>query len=189
MKSMKKLKKKYEDNGEYWKFQQEYEALFIQKQVQFFDEKIHIFPTFSEKEFYVQNSNVGNHILAIDFGGTQFSHTVTSVFEYAADGILKLIYYNEYPVNMDQTLVQDIALIVSRFNITKIAYDNKGGRYIEQQLQMKYPHILEPINFTTDKLEGYSVMKQMMATNKLLVPMDNKIITQIRNFTTQTNRS
>ncbi len=182
---MKKEQEKYAKRGESWKFQQEYEARFVQMRDQFFDEEKHIQPFFNEKLFFTHTTGGGDSYLGLDFGGTMTSHTAITITETVGEHKGQIIFYKEYPVNVDQSLVQDIVTLVKQYpHIKKIVYDNKGGRYIEQRLREIFgEYFLHPFNFSTDKQKGFSLLKQAMSSGDLQCPHDKLVLNQLRNFT------
>lgn len=183
---MEELKSKYASRGEMWKFQQEYEARFVQMRDQYFDENNHIQQFLSEKSVFREPINGSNLFLGLDFGGTMTSHTAIAIAEETQkEQEANLIYYKEYPVNQDNTLLTDINNILRKYpNIRKLVYDNKGGRFIEQKLKELYgDYRIQPFNFSTDKLKGYSLLKSAMHNNKIKAPKDKLIQAQLRNFT------
>lgn len=182
---MESLKKEYIEKGELYVFQQEYEAKFVKSKDAFFDEDLHISKFQDDKISYVTSSDEPCVIIA-DWGGTNTSHTVLSVVSYPTDKYpARVLYKHEYPVNEDNTVVQDILDLTYRFKAwDKFICDNKGGNFAVKDLERILGEWkVEQFNFRTQKQDGYFAMKQSIRNNEFKCPPDKRVEEQLRNFT------
>jgi len=181
IKEMMKTKKEAEQNGRLATFRQEYEATF---------------ETIAEPFFHVEKvlSNLDNNwhkdttttpcSLGIDWGGSLKSETAIVITEWTTNQAdkPKTIYIKHYPVGDDLLyLEQDLKNISKAYNVKWVIPDNKGGRWMIPTLENIFgKHKLEQFNFTTDKKEGYELLRQAIIDKTIQTPAHTELIKQIK---------
>ena len=162
-------------------FQQEFEAKFVQTDNMFFTQQ-QISQIINTKLKTQYSELVEACYVGVDWGGSTKSQTAIAVVKYKPNENMRtLIYYKAYPVNQDQSAVQDIIEICRKYNIKILTVDNKGGRFAIPQLEKAVgKHRIKEFNFSTEKLTGYNLLKECMIEKSIEIPYTHEIITQFR---------
>ncbi len=182
---MNSLREEYIENGDLVTFQQEYEAKFVKSKDSFFDEEFHTQRIQDDKLSFMPSSTTNCDIIA-DWGGSNTSHTVIAAVSTPTDKEpSRLLYYHEYDINEDHTVVNDILVLTRKFvNWRWFICDNKGGNFAVKDIEkLLGDWKVKQFNFTTMKKDGYFAMKQAIRNDKLKIPVCDRIQEQMRNFT------
>lgn len=165
-------------------FMQEYEAKFITISNPFFNYS-QVVPCVYDNIKQTHESGAACS-LGIDWGGSQKSETALAIIKWDTNkkNPRKCIYLKTYPVGLDLIeLEPDLHQIAKYFNIKWVIPDNKGGRWMIPKLENLFGrHRVQPLNFTTEKREGYERLRKAFIDKMIQVPNDVKLIKQIQQF-------
>ncbi len=179
------MKKDAERKGKLYLFQQEQEAKFVTVANAWFSniDKINN----SIKQDILASYELKHPCsLGIDWGGTLKSETVLTIVRYTFEPNhhKQIIFQKAYPVNEDYGVLDDIRKLKQNYNIKFCIPDNKGGRFLIPKLEDLFgKHRVMPLNFTTDKLEGYELFRQQLYDNQIDLPNIKELIEQMKTLT------
>lgn len=185
LKEMEETREKAVYNKRLSLFQQEYEAKFLTISDPFFDYQEHILPNINNewKEPYQIEVPCS---LGIDWGGTQKSETALVITKWNCNPNVKkkVIYLKHYEVGDDlNNLVPELERIKKLYNIKWVVPDNKGGRWLIPKLEELFGKgRVQPFNFTTDKIQGYEMLRNALNQKEIELPNYNPLIEQLRNM-------
>lgn len=166
-------------------FQQEYEAKFMTISDPFFDFAEHIQPNIIDdwKEAYQLDVPCS---LGIDWGGTQKSETALVITKWNLNPNTKkkVIYIKHYQVGDDlDHLVPELERIKKLYNIKWVVPDNKGGRWLIPKLEELFGKgRVQPFNFTTDKIQGYEMIRNALNQHEIQIPNYMPLTDQMKNM-------
>lgn len=105
--------------------------------------------------------------LAIDFGGQTTSKTVITITSCDEDGLIQRLHHKTYEVQKDDTIIEDIASLMKKFNIQRIIPDDcPQGDYLMREMVNKGWNVC-PMKFATDKIKKFMAFRSML--NKGLI--------------------
>ena len=185
IKEMEETKEKAAYNKRLGMFQQEYEAKFVMISDPFFDYQTQILPNI------VDNWKQGHCLttpcsLGIDWGGTQKSETalVITTWNQTEEHKKKVVYVKHFAVGDDlNNLEPELKRIKQLYNIKWVVPDNKGGRWMVPLLEQLFGKgRIQLFNFTTDKQQGYELLREGLNSKEIELPNYQPMITQLRNL-------
>lgn len=137
------------------------------KVVEIFDDDMHMTEQFT-----------GPCDLGVDFGGKMNSHSVLTVVRYDEENdTIERLYHHRYPKNKDDTIVEDIAKLLMRFNIQRIIPDDcPQGDYLIREMVRRGWNV-QPVkkgdpprygmNFRSDKVRKYGAFRAKLHRGKV----------------------
>jgi hypothetical protein len=159
--------KKLEADGKIDEVQRAYYCRFVSSEQNYFDpEKVYqVFSPVHKKLF----SYDGSCMMGVDFGAKSHSRTVITISRFDEErGFVYRIYDKVYEVNEDEDIVEDIAYLLTLFNVDCIVYDDADtGRYVVQQMEKKGWNI-HPMSFRAEKVKKYGALRGLLNTGKLV---------------------
>jgi len=117
--------------------------------------------------------------MGVDFGGQVKSKTVITISELLDDGRIIRRYHKAYEVGKDNTLIEDIADLMTRFNIERIIPDEcPQGDYLIRSMKEKGWNV-HPMNFRTDKVKKYGAFRSSLNKGKIMSYLDEDLKTEM----------
>lgn len=164
--SVQKEIRKLELDGKLDEVKRSYYCRFVKGETSYFDptQVIDTFkPELTQKYMYKGLCDMG-----IDFGGQVKSKTVITISTYDPEtGVITRLYHRDYPVGQDLTLLQDVADLLTQFNIQRIIPDDcPAGFFLINQMKEKGWNI-QPMNFRSDKVKKYGAFRSSLARHKI----------------------
>jgi hypothetical protein len=177
--SIEDKKREYERNGEFMKFQQEYLAMFVSAEGNYFSHDKHLVKIF-DPTLHPVTSFDGKCNLGIDFGGQRTSHTVMSISTEKEVIInekkVKVIYrlwHKRYPLKGDSDLIPDIKKLKLNFPKLTSTIDSLGGNYIIPEIKKLLP--TEEMVFRRDKETKYDFFRVMAFRGQIKSYIDEQL--------------
>ncbi len=128
----------------------------------------------SKKEKYPQPCDMG-----VDFGGQVKSKTVITISTYMTDNTIVRLYHRVYPVGEDESLMEDIAELFTKFNIQRIVVDDcAAGQYIIKQMEDKGWDV-QRMSFRAEKIKKYGAFRAKLHKNRVLSYLDEELKTEM----------
>ena len=157
--------------------QRAYYCRFVKGEKSYFDPE-KIFPVFVSdlvpRESYSSSCDMG-----IDFGGQVKSKTVVTISALENDGIVRRLYHKAYPVNEDMDLLEDVAELMTRFNVERIIPDDcPAGSFLIRLMQDKGWNV-HPMSFRSEKVKKYGAFRSMLAKGKIESYKDDDLQTEM----------
>lgn len=177
IKRIEEKRKFYQETGREKEFEQEHEAKFTAQVSAFFDSKdidqaINLDLTPSEKE-----SN-GEMVLGLDFGMVN-SNTVIAISKKIGMEYV-LVYMYIYPPGADDTLFDDVSLLVDKFHVSKVVVDDCPEGYFMIQRFEKIGMPLIKMSFRTEKVEKYYSFRSLLRQKKIKIYKHDELIRQMK---------
>jgi hypothetical protein len=119
------------------------------------------------KDEHVQvESYSGTCDLGVDFGAQKVSQTTLTISTFIDDKVIRL-WHRVYHRGTDLKLVDDIAELMTRFNIQRIIPDDcpAGSFMIEEMIQRGWN--VTPMSFATWKVKKYGAFRRLLDTGKV----------------------
>jgi len=117
--------------------------------------------------------------LGVDFGGQVKSKTVVTVSTFTSDGVIRRLWHRSYPVGGDETLLDDIEELYSKFNIQRIVVDDcPAGQYIIKQMEDKGWDI-QHMSFRAEKIKKYGAFRAKLHRNRVISYLDEELKTEM----------
>ena len=117
--------------------------------------------------------------LGVDFGGKTTSRTAITVSALCDDGIVRRLYHKVYEVQQDDMLLEDIAELMSRFNIQRVVFDDcPAAQYIVPQMQNRGWN-LHPMNFRSEKVAKYGAFRATLRRREIKSYRDSDLQTEM----------
>jgi hypothetical protein len=105
--------------------------------------------------------------MGIDYGGQVTSRTVITISAMDSDNHIRRIYHRAYEVGKDLTLINDVADLLTRFNVQRIVPDDCPAGDFLNRIMLEKGWNVQPMNFRTDKVKKYGAFRS--SVNKGLV--------------------
>jgi hypothetical protein len=117
--------------------------------------------------------------LGVDFGGQSTSRTVLTISYLTDKGVIRRIYKKKYEVEQDNTIIEDIAELMKRFNIQRVVPDDcpQGDYLIRQMIDKGW--IVTPMNFAGEKIKKYSAFRALLNQGKVKSFNDDELKTEM----------
>jgi len=112
--------------------------------------------------------------LGVDFGAQKVSRTTLTVSAFV-DGVVVRLWSRVYNRGTDLSLVDDIADLMTRFNIQRIIPDDcpAGSFMIEEMIQRGWN--VTPMSFVTWKVKKYGAFRRLLDTGKVVSYVDDDL--------------
>ena len=161
-------------------FRQEYEASFETISDPYFDSQL---LKDRQDDKYKKDYSQIPCAMGIDWGGSAKSETVITITEWTTkpEDRPKTIYQKAYPVGEDLIyLEKDLAKLKTRYPMKWVVPDNKGARWMIPRLEKMFGKSrVQPFNFTTEKQEGYDLLRDALTANKARIPAIKELNQQL----------
>jgi hypothetical protein len=165
-------KEQYYSRGQEKRFQQEYDAMFTVQASAFFDNED--VDSCFDSGLVKMDSFEGECDLSIDFGMVE-SHTVLTVSRLNEKGVIERIYSYRYGFGKEDSLIEDIELLMKRFNVQRIIPDNCPEGYSWIQEMEKKNWNVKPMKFRSDKVKKYVAFRSWLRQRKIKSYKDNDL--------------
>jgi len=117
--------------------------------------------------------------LGLDFGGQVTSKTVITITTFDDTGKIKRLYKKKYEVQKDNTIIEDIKELKTRFNIQRIVPDDcPQGDYIIRDMLMLGWNVT-PMNFRSEKVKKYGAFRSQLKKGKIFSFEDDDLKTEM----------
>lgn len=164
--------------------QRGYYCRFVKGDLSYFDpDKVRdMFDDSKMLESYKEPCDMG-----IDFGGKVVSKTCITISGLSPAGVITRLYKRKYDVGKDETLIDDIAELMTRFNIQRIIPDNcPAGHYLIKEMVRRGWNV-QPSDgkdnhgmvFRTDKVKKYGAFRSQLNNGKIKSFNDNDLKTEM----------
>jgi hypothetical protein len=119
--------------------------------------------------------------LGVDFGGQVSSRTVVTISHFNEDsGVVSRLYHRVYPVQEDMSLLDDIAELMTRFNVQRVVVDDcPAGDYLIRVMEQERLWDVTRMNFRTDKVKKYGAFRSLMNKGLLVSYPDSDLKTEM----------
>jgi len=176
-KNMEAKKRLYYSTGREKQWEQEYDALFTSQTTAFFESED--VDKGINTELFRMDSYPGECDLGLDFGMVH-SKTVLTI-SALIDKKATLIYDYEYK-NSDETLLQDIETLCTKFNIQRIIADDcPEGHYIIQELVRRGKNVTK-MSFKSEKVAKYMAFRKALKQGKVQYYNNPQLIMQMKSL-------
>jgi hypothetical protein len=117
--------------------------------------------------------------LGLDFGGKTTSKTVITISRLDEEGIIHRLYDKVYDVQKDDTIIEDIKELKTRFNIQRMIPDDcpQGDYIIRDMVALGWS--ITPMNFRTDKVKKYGAFRGQLKKGNILSYEDDDLKTEM----------
>ena len=105
--------------------------------------------------------------MGIDYGGQVTSRTVVTISMMDSEGKIKRLYRRAYDVGKDLTLINDVADLLTRFNVQRIIPDDCPAGDFLNRIMIEKGWNVTPMNFRSDKVKKYGAFRSSL--NKGLI--------------------
>jgi len=192
------LEDEYKDQNALDSFLQEYCARLIANKGSYFEdvEKERVFSDLMTKRGHVTLNFNPRFLIeahaAIDFGGSQKSHTVFTVaylvrglnWKGEEDNISVRVFHHRYPVAKDSTLQSDILKWDKQFNISKWHIDSQGGgSSFYDWFNLNFKGKIDEVSFRGEKVDMYRQFKIACFQGRVKSYRDNDMLSEMNGFT------
>jgi len=117
--------------------------------------------------------------MGVDFGGQVKSKSVITITELTEEGTVRRLYHRAYPVGEDNNLIDDIAELLTKFNVQRIIPDDcPQGDYLIRQMKDKGWDV-QPMNFRSDKVKKYGAFRSTLKRGKVVSYQDDDLKTEM----------
>ena len=177
IKNMQAKKALYMETGRDKEWEQEYDALFTSQTTAFFENED------VDKGISVDRTRLDSYSGECDMGvdfGMVHSKTVITI-SALIDKKATLIYDYEYK-DSDETLMQDIETLCSKFNIQRIVCDDcPEGHYIIQELIRKGKNVTK-MGFKAEKIIKYMAFRKALKQQKVQYYKNAQLVAQMKSL-------
>jgi hypothetical protein len=164
-------------DGKIDEVQRAYYCRFVRGEKSYFNQD-KVFQIFT-KDYLMLDSYVGECDMGVDFGGKVSSKTVITISTYTKDGTKMRLYHKSYPVDGDESLLSDIAELMTRFNIQRIIPDDcPQGAYLIREMISKGWNV-QPMNFRSDKVKKFGAFRACVNREEVVSYEDPDLKTEM----------
>lgn len=164
-------------DGKQNEVQRAYYCRFVQGETSYFNPE-RVREVFTD-EYDMTEGSVKPCDMGVDFGGKVASRTVITISYIDDNGIIRRLYHRRYDVGEDETLLDDIAELYTRFNVQRLVPDDcPAGDYLIRRMQEKGWEV-HPMNFRTDKVKRYGAFRTAINKNTVKSYIDNDLKTEM----------
>lgn len=154
-----------------------YYCKFVKGESSYFTPKS-VFDVFSEGYELVEGFS-GPCDLGLDFGGQSTSRTVITISALGEDGVVRRLYKKVYGVQEDLSVIDDVAELMTRFNIQRIIPDDcpQGDYFIRLMVDRGWD--VHPMNFRSEKVKKYGAFRAAMNRGEVKSFKDDDLKTEM----------
>jgi hypothetical protein len=164
-------------DGKIDEVQRAYYCRFVKGEKSYFNAQ-NVFKIFT-KDYQMLESYLGNCDMGIDFGGQVTSKTVVTIARQDDAGHIQRLYCRSYEVGGDLSLLDDIADLLTRFNIQRIIPDDcPAGDFLIRTMIDKGWNVY-PMNFRTDKVKKYGAFRAALNREEMTSYEDSNLKTEM----------
>lgn len=164
-------------NGNMDYVQRAYYCRFVKGERNYFDPED---VTKSFVDYAMYESYKGECDMGIDFGGQTTSRSVITISKLGDDNKVMRLFHKVYEVGQDNTIIEDVEELLTRFNVQRIIPDEcPQGDYLIRQMKEKGWNV-EPMNFTTWKVKKYGAFRAMLHNENIVSYQDDELKTEMR---------
>jgi hypothetical protein len=117
--------------------------------------------------------------LGLDFGGKTTSKTVITISRIDENNVIHRLYDKVYEVQKDDSIIEDIQELKTRFNIQRIIPDDcPQGDYLIRDMMLKGWNVT-PMNFRTDKVKKYGAFRGQLKKGNIKSYEDDNLKTEM----------
>jgi len=157
--------------------QRAYYCRFVKGEQNYFDPQ-KVIDAFT-KDYQMVETYTGMCDLGVDFGGQVKSQTVLTISAMDDDGGIKRLYHRSYGVGEDNTLMDDISELKTRFNIQRIIPDDcPQGDYMIRDMKERGWNV-EPMNFRSEKVKKYGAFRATLNRGEIESYSDSDLQTEM----------
>lgn len=144
-------------NGKKAEVDRAYYCRFVKGEKTYFDpEKVRALFT---EDYEMVHEFKGECDLGVDFGGKTVSRSVITISRTDDEGNIHRLYHKTYPVNEDDSLMEDIAQLMKDFNVQRIIPDEcPQGDYLIREMKDNGWNV-HPMNFRKEKVKKYGAFR------------------------------
>jgi hypothetical protein len=117
--------------------------------------------------------------MGVDFGGQVTSRTVITISTVDKDNNINRLFHKTYPVGGDLNLLDDIAELLTRFNVQRIIPDDcpQGDFLIRKMIEKGWN--VTPMNFRSEKVKKYGAFRAAVNRNQVKSYIDDELKTEM----------
>lgn len=150
---------------------------FVKGETTFFD-PLRVYKVFTDS-YSMYDEYKGVCDMGVDFGGKTTSKTVITISELNHEGKIRRLYHKSYPVQEDDSLLEDIAELKKRFNVQRIIPDEcPAGDYLIREMKNKGWQV-HPMNFRSEKVKKYGAFRAQVNQGNIMSYMDDTLKTEM----------
>ncbi len=118
--------------------------------------------------------------MGVDFGGQVTSKTVITISYLDDDDKIHRLYHKQYEVGKDMSLLDDMAELMTRFNIQRVIPDDcPAGDFLIRVMKDEKGWDVQPMNFRTDKVKKYGAFRSMLNKGRVFSYKDDLLQTEM----------
>jgi len=120
--------------------------------------------------------------LAVDFGKvvSRTVITVSALRKKSGREYIQCVYQYEYPAEKDETLIDDIVILMRRFNIQRIIFEDCPQSTLHTQLAQKRGLNIHLFNPSGDKTKKYVAFRAWINQGKIKIPNLPELIREMK---------
>jgi hypothetical protein len=175
--TVKKTIEQMNKDGKIDEVQRAYYCRFVRGEKSYFNQD-KVFKLFT-KDYSMLNSYVNECDMGVDFGGKVSSKTVITISTLTKDNKKMRLYHKSYPVDGDESLMDDIAELLKVFNVQRIIPDEcPQGAYLIRDMINKGWNV-HPMNFRSDKVKKYGAFRASLNREEIVSYEDSDLKTEM----------
>jgi len=154
-----------------------YYCRFVKGELSYFDpEKVRSMFTddYDMVEEYSQPCDMG-----VDFGGQVKSKTVITISTKDSLGTIIRLYHKQYPVQGDDYLIDDIKLLLGRFNVQRIVVDDCPAGDKDIRVMEKEGWDVVRMSFRAEKVRKYGNFRGALNKGKIIAYKDKDLLKEM----------
>jgi hypothetical protein len=164
-------------DGKIDEVQRAYYCRFVRGEKSFFNQD-KVFGMF-DKSYSMLNSYIQECDMGVDFGGKVSSKTVITISTLTKDNRKMRLYHKSYPVDGDESLLDDISELLKKFNIQRIIPDEcPQGAYLIREMVNRGWNV-HPMNFRSDKVKKYGAFRAALNREEVVSYEDSDLKTEM----------
>lgn len=165
---------------------QEYFAEFVATETSFFDPK-DVTEMFDDK-LAIQYSSSNQCTLGLDVGGQKKSHSVITITTCDDSGMIYRIFHKRYPVQGDDNLLDDIADLLKKFNLTRLVVEKcQITDFLIREMKNRGWNVYE-FEPNREKVPAYSAFRAKLHKGLVKSYLDEDLMVEMKALTQKEGR-